>query len=68
MITGTYRGVRLRNYRVYSVDGAGKIVSADWVEAEDDAHALREAEQRLDGVALEVWERQRLVGRIESNR
>ena len=66
MITGTYRGVRLRNYRVYSVDGAGKIVSADWVEAEDDAHALREAEQRLDGVALEVWDLQRLVGRIES--
>jgi hypothetical protein len=58
----------LRSYRVYSVDGAGKIVSADWIEAEDDAHALREAEHRLDGVALEVWDRQRLVGRIESRR
>jgi len=55
----------VRNYRVYSVDGAGKIVSADWLEADDDANALVGARSRFNGLVLEVWERHRLVGRVD---
>ena len=52
------------SYRLYRVDGAGKITSADWLEATDDGHATRLArEQAPDGMA-EVWERGRLVARL----
>jgi hypothetical protein len=52
------------NYRLYRLDGAGKITSAEWLEADDDEHAARQAkERRLDG-ACEVWHRNRLIARI----
>ena len=53
-------------YRAYRLDGAGKVWSAEWIEAADDATAL-DAARRLDGTAnLEVWQNQRLIGRIEA--
>ena len=55
------------NYRLYRLDGAGKITSAEWLEADDDDHAARQAkERRLDG-ACEVWQRNRLIARISGN-
>ena len=30
------RGVRLPSYRLYQLDGAGNIISADWLEADAD--------------------------------
>ena len=52
------------SYRLYRVDGTGKITSADWLDATDDGHATRLArEQAPDGMA-EVWERGRLVARL----
>jgi hypothetical protein len=54
----------LSNYRLYRLDGAGKITSAEWLEADDDEHAARQAQQRaLDG-PYEVWQRNRLIARI----
>ena len=51
------------NYRVYRLDGAGKITSAEWLEAETDEHAARRAQELgLDGM-YEVWQRNRLVVR-----
>jgi hypothetical protein len=54
----------LPSYRLYRLDGAGKIITADWIDAESDDHALQEVKDRaLDG-PHELWERGRLVARF----
>ena len=52
-------------YRLYRVDGAGSILSAEWLEAADDQAALSQARARADGTWCEVWQRDRLVARLE---
>jgi hypothetical protein len=49
------------SYRLYRLDGAGNIVGADWLEAQEDEDALREVHERLDGARFELWDRSRLV-------
>ena len=41
----------MANYRLYRLDGAGKISSAEWLEAEDDADAERQGETHDAGSA-----------------
>lgn len=53
------------SYRLYRLDGAGKISSAEWIEAADDEDAARQARLRSQGGACELWERNRLIARIE---
>jgi len=36
----------LASYRLYRLDGAGKISSAEWIEATDDEDAAREGRLR----------------------
>jgi hypothetical protein len=55
----------LPSYRLYRLDGAGKITSAEWLEADDDDHAEREVRQRAPDGTYEVWQRNRLVARID---
>ena len=50
-------------YRLYRLDGAGKIISAEWIAADADDDALRAAHQMIDGARFELWERKRLVSR-----
>jgi hypothetical protein len=52
-------------YRLYRLDGAGKIVAAGWIEADHDEAAMLQAqdELRLTGGSYELWERNRLVGK-----
>jgi hypothetical protein len=58
---------RLPAYRLYRLDGAGKISSAEWIEAEADEEALRQANAMVDGARnFELWERRRLVARTQS--
>lgn len=52
-------------YRVYCLDGAGKVWAAEWIEAEDDSGALNSARQFSKAVQCEVWQGQRLVGRVD---
>ena len=53
-------------YRLYRLDGAGRIAAAEWLEADDDADARERAAQRCDGSgAVELWARNRLVARID---
>ena len=51
------------NYRLYRLDGAGKIMNAEWIEAGGDEDALAEARQRSDAGSFELWEKNRLVER-----
>ena len=57
----------MRAYRIYWLDGAGKITSADWLEAEDDDSALSDIRFRKDPRPCELWEGRRLIGRIDSS-
>jgi len=53
-------------YRLYRLDGAGKITSGDWVEAEADDEALRHAQALLGGTGrFELWEKDRLIARAD---
>jgi hypothetical protein len=58
----------LRNYRLYRLDGAGKIASAEWLSAEDDTEAARQVRDGEPQSTVEIWDRNRLVVRIEPNR
>lgn len=51
------------SYRLYQLDGAGNIVSADWLTAAADDEALRQAQDRCDGSHFELWDRNRLIRR-----
>ena len=67
-LRGDPRGVCvLRNYRLYRLDGVGKIVSAEWLSAADDDAAARQARDGEPQSTVEIWDRHRLVIRIEPN-
>lgn len=52
-------------YRVYRLDGDGRISGADWIEAAADDSALEEAQRQSEGSSrYELWQGSRLVGRI----
>jgi hypothetical protein len=54
----------LPTYRLYRLDGAGKIIAADWIEAETDELAVEAAKAApAEGRSYELWDRNRLVGR-----
>jgi hypothetical protein len=55
---------KMSAYRVYCLDGAGKVWAAEWIEADDDSSALESARQFIKAVQCEVWQGQRLVGRV----
>jgi hypothetical protein len=55
-------------YRVYCLDGAGKVWAAEWIEADGDSAALDAARQLQGGVRCEVWLGDRLVGKVEPQR
>jgi hypothetical protein len=45
----------LPSYRFYQLDGAGTITAADWIDAQSDSDALRQAQSRVDGARFELW-------------
>ena len=59
----------MATYRLYCLDGVGKVASAEWVEADGDDAAMALAEKRRGGRACELWQGNRLIGRMgRSNR
>lgn len=54
----------LASYRLYCLDGAGKITTAEWLESDSDASVLEQVRQRRLSLTCEVWDRQRLVGKV----
>jgi hypothetical protein len=56
----------LPNYRLYRLDGAGKITNAEWIEASADDDARNEAISRCDSGSFELWEKDRLVERVRA--
>jgi len=56
------------HYRIYCLDGLGKVASAEWIDADDDAAAIEMVRETWDGHKCEVWDRQRLVGTVDMRR
>jgi hypothetical protein len=56
----------MQDYRLYCLDGAGNISLAEWIEADDDVDAVRQAQLLKRGaMKCEVWQGQRLVAAID---
>jgi len=53
----------LSAYRLYRLDGSGKIDSADWIDAAAEESALAEARSRFPDGGFELWHGRRLVRR-----
>lgn len=55
----------MAHYRIYCLDGADRVASADWIEAGDDAAAIAGVRERWAGYKCELWDGKRLVGRVD---
>ena len=60
------KGTTVGTYRLYGLDGVGKVASAEWIEAEDDEAGIEAAKKLMDGHRYELWERSRLVTRLQN--
>lgn len=58
----------MSGYRLYCLDGANKVASAEWIEADDDDAAIEVAREKLDGHECELWQNSRLVARLNFRR
>jgi hypothetical protein len=57
----------LPTYRLYRLDGAGRInTAAEWLEAADDEQARCKARDLASSGRYELWDRNRLVDRLAS--
>ena len=56
----------MASYRLYCLDWQGKIMAAEWIEAEDDAAALAAARALAKPTDCELWLRNRMIDRIEA--
>ena len=48
-------------YRLYRLDGAGRIDTAEWLDAASEEGAVSEARKRFPGGGFELWHKQQLV-------
>jgi hypothetical protein len=51
-------------YRLYCLDGAGKITKAEEITARDDAEGLKIAKALKRHTKCELWNRDRLIAKI----
>ena len=54
----------MTDYRLYFLDGQGRITRAVDVDCGGDAQALEKAEGLTKGQPGELWQRARLVGKV----
>ena len=58
----------MAGYRLYTMDGAGRITSADWIDAPTDADAVAAARAMKPSTKCELWNQDRLVATIPPSR
>ena len=61
-------GAKMADYRLYCLDGVGHIGTGEWIEAASDDEALAMVRAKKLSVNCELWDRDRLVGRIPAHR
>jgi len=55
------------DYRLYYLDGNGRIGLADWIKAPDDLDAIRQARVlRHNALKCEVWKDDRLIAHMDA--
>jgi hypothetical protein len=54
----------MADYRLYFMDEQGHIRRALEFVCDDDAEAIQRAEQHVDGLDLELWQRDRVVAKL----
>jgi hypothetical protein len=52
-------------YRVFRLDVDGRIVQSEVLAAADDIEALHCAQSKIDSLPVELWDRDRLIARLE---
>jgi len=52
-------------YRAYIIGSDGHVLSAVPLECADDAEAMKQAEQLVDGYDVELWQRARKIARFD---
>lgn len=55
----------MATYRLYCLDGVGKVATAEWIDAEGDGAAIEAAEEIRGTRACELWQNSRLVARLD---
>jgi hypothetical protein len=59
----------MRQYRLYCLDHVGSISLPEWIDAPDDADAVRQAHERYRGaLKCEVWLDNRLVATLDGQK
>ncbi len=58
----------MSDYRLYCLDGAGRIGSGEWIEAENDQAAIALVKAKKLAVSCEIWDRGRLVAKLSPYR
>lgn len=56
------------DYRLYCLDGASKITSAEWIDANSDDDAIIIARSLKKSVDCELWCRGRVIAKIPAFR
>lgn len=55
-------------YRLYHLDGSGRVDSAEWLEAADDSNAAALAgKQAMKALSAELWQGKRRVACLTQN-
>jgi hypothetical protein len=57
----------MADYRLYCLDGVGKITSAEWIDAKNDDEALAIARAQKRSVPCEIWDHNRLVASVPAH-
>jgi hypothetical protein len=59
----------MADYRLYCLDGAGRISLAEWIHATDDQDAIEQAHQlKPHALKCEIWKGERLVATLDPQR
>lgn len=54
----------MTDYRMYCLDGVGKIGSGEWIEAKNEDEALAIVRAKKLAVRCELWAGNRLIGTV----
>ena len=61
-------GRAMAEYRLFCFDGTGRILLADWVNAESNEAAITAARSMKDFTKCEVWQSEHLVATVQGGR
>lgn len=56
------------SYRVYCIDGAGRLHDPEWFDASSDDDAIAQIRARRADAKCEIWQARRLVASIMPSR